>query len=158
MAFTSDEIKEYENEFNSTKEELSKLVSDRVLGEFSVGLYAPLQFIRIDALEEKDYPNGINDNSIYLQFSINFDTHRVELHGQGHVWLSKRDLSTPKYQYLAMKSLTQVAIDKGGKKFRKTTFKDGKGLAKKLAKYYNEVMKYVTEYTGGYPYKKGIDE
>ena len=57
-----------------------------------------------------------------------------------------------------MKSMTQIAVDKGGKKFRKSTFKDSEDLAKKLAKYYIDVMEYVTEYTGGYPYKQGIEE
>lgn len=158
MEFSNEKITEFKNEFDATKDELSKLVSGMVLGNFMIGLYAPLQFIRIDALEPKDHPNGIADNSAYLQFSINYDTHKVELHGQGHVWLSKRDLATPQYKYYAMKSMTQVAVDKGGKKFRKSTFKDSKDLAKKLAKYYNDVMKYVTEYTGGYPYKQGIEE
>lgn len=158
MTYNNEQIAEFKSEFNITKGELSKMVSGRVLGNFFVGLYAPLQYIRIDALDSKDHPNGIAENSVYLQFSINYDTHKVELHGQGHVYLSKKDLQLPQYKYLAMKSLTKVATDKGGKKFRKSTFKDGKDLAKKLAKYYNDVMKYVTEYTGGYPYKQGVEE
>lgn len=158
MEYNNEQIAEFKNEFDATKEALSGMVNGRVLGNFSVGLYAPLQFIRIDALEPKDHPNGIAENSVYLQFSINYDEHKVELHGQGHVYLSKKDLTLPQYKYLAMKSMTQIAVDKGGKKFRKSTFKDSKDLAKKLAKYYNDVMKYVTEYTGGYPYKQGIEE
>ena len=158
MGYNDEQIAVFENEFEATKNALSGMVSGRVLGNFSVGLCAPLQFIRIDALEQKDHPNGIAENSVYLQFAINYDEHKVELHGQGHVYLSKRDLTLPQYKYLAMKSMTQIAVDKGGKKFRKSTFKDCKDLAKKLAKYYNDVMKYVTEYTGGYPYKQGIEE
>lgn len=158
MGYNDEQIEVFENEFEATKNALSEMVDGRVLGNFSVGLCAPLQFIRIDALEQKDHPNGIAENSVYLQFAINYDEHKVELHGQGHVYLSKRDLTLPQYKYLAMKSMTNVAADKGVKKFRKSTFKDGKDVAKKLAKYYNDVMKCVTEYTGGYPYKQGIEE
>ena len=158
MEYTNKQIAEFKNEFEATKEALSGMVNGRVLGNFSIGLCPQLQFIRIDALEPKDYPHGIAENSVYLDFSINYDEHKVELNGQGHTYLSKRDLTLPQYKYLAMKSMTQIAVDKGGKKFRKSTFKDGKDLTKKLAKYYNDVMKYVTEYTGGYPYKQGIEE
>ena len=158
MEYTNEQIAVFENEFKATKNALSGIVSGRVLGGFSDDLYTPLQFIRIDALEEKDYPHDIAANSVYLQFAINYDERKVELRGQGHVYLSKKDLTLPQYKYLAMKSMTNIAVDKGGKKFRKSTFKDSKDLAKKLAKYYNDVMKYVTEYTGGYPYKQGIEE
>ena len=158
MEYTNEQIAMFKNEFEATKNALSEMVSGRVLGGFSDDLYTPLQFIRIDALEEKDYPHDIAENSVYLQFAINYDERKVELRGQGHVYLSKKDLTLPQYKYLAMKSMTQIAVDKGGKKFRKSTFKDSKDLAKKLAKYYNDVMKYVIEYTGGYPYKQGIEE
>lgn len=158
MEYNSEQIAEFKNEFEATKEALSGMVDGRVLGDFSVDIYAPLQFIRIDALEPKDHPHGIAENSVYLQFEINYDEHKVELNGQGHIYLSKKDLTLPQYKYLAMKSMVKVAVDKGGKKFRKSTFKDSKDLAKKLAKYYNDVMKYVAEYTGGYPYKQGIEE
>ena len=158
MEYTNEQIAMFKNEFEATKNALSEMVSGRVLGGFSDGLCTPLQFIRIDALEEKDYPHDIAENSVYLQFAINYDERKVELRGQGHVYFSKKDLTLPQYKYLAMKSMTNIAVDKGGKKFRKSTFKDSKDLAKKLAKYYNDVMKYVTEYTGGYPYKQGIEE
>lgn len=156
--FNNEQITQFKNKFNATKDALNGMVSDRVLGNFSMGLYAPLQFIRIDALDPKDYPNGIMDNSVYLSFAIDYDTHKVELQGTGHTYLSKRDLATPKYRYYAMKSIVNVAIDKGVKKFRKAKFKDSKDLAKKIATYYNDVMRCVNDYTGGYPYKQGIEE
>ena len=158
MEYTNKQIAEFKNEFEATKEALSGMVNGRVLGNFSIGLCPQLHFIRIDALEPKDYTNGFAENSIYLQFEINYDEHKVDLNGEGHVYFYKRDLKVPQFRYLAMKSMTQIAVDKGGKKFHKSTFKDSKDLAKKLVKYYNDVMKYVTEYTGGYPYKQCIEE
>lgn len=41
---------------------------------------------------------------------------------------------------------------------RKTKHKDNKTTANKIALYFNEVMKAVKEYTGGYPYRQGIEE
>lgn len=88
MEYTNKQIAEFKNEFEATKEALSGMVNGRVLGNFSIGLCPQLQFIRIDALEPKDYPNGIAENSVYLDFSINYDEHKVELNGQGHTYLS----------------------------------------------------------------------
>lgn len=158
MAYTEEQIATFAKEFNETKDTLKELVSDRVIGNFIKAWGSDLQFIRIDALNTEDYPNGIAENSIYIQFAINYATHKVELHGSGHVYLSPKDLQLPQYKYLAMKSVVNVGVDKGIKKFRKSKFKDGKDLAKKLATYYNSVMECVNEYTGGYLYKKGIEE
>jgi hypothetical protein len=55
-----------------------------------------------------------------------------------------------------MKSMQNVLVDNGGKKFRKQSYKDMKDLANKMEKYYKEVMAAVIDYTGGYPYKQGI--
>ena len=52
-----------------------------------------------------------------------------------------------------MKSIVNVHVDKGGKKFRKSKFKNETDLCKKMIDYFNVVMKDVDEYTGGYPYK-----
>jgi hypothetical protein len=153
-----EQITSYENEFEVTIESLKGLVDDRVIGCFNAGIYAPLQFIRIDALDTKDYPNGIDSNSIFLTFSIDYKERKVELHSYGHVYLSPKDLTAPKYRYYAMKSVVNVAEDKGVKKFRKSKFKNANDLAKKMGAYYNKVMGCVKEYTGGYPYKQGIEK
>lgn len=158
MEYTNEQIAAFQNEFNNTIESLKGMVNDRVMGRFSVGIYAPIQFIRVDALDPKDYPNGIGDNSVFLCFSIDYEKRKVELHSVGHVWLSPKDLKTDKYRYMAMKGVHNVAIDMGVKKFRKSKFKDANDLAKKIATYYNKVMECVTKYTGGYPYKQGIEE
>ena len=57
-----------------------------------------------------------------------------------------------------MKSVQDVLVDKGGKKFRKQGFKDMADLFKRMETYYKNVMQAVTEYTGGYPYKNGIEK
>lgn len=127
--------------------------------KISTGGYCPyLCFIRIDALLEKDYPHNISDNSIYIDYEIDFNENKFEVFRVGHVYLSPKDLKTDKYKYLAMKSMSNILVDKGGKKMRKTKHKDCKTTAKKMADYFNEVMNAVIEYTGGYPYKEGIEE
>lgn len=157
--YTAEEIAAFNNDFDNTIENLKGLVGNgRVLGYFKVGLCAPLQYIRIDALDPKDYPNNIADNSVYITFAVDYDEKKVELRSSGHVYLSPKDLATPQYKYMAMKGVHNVAKDKGVKVFRKSKFKDAKDLATKMANYYNKVMECVTEYTGGYPYKKGIEE
>lgn len=159
MVYSVEQITNYQNEFNSTIANLKDLVSDRIMGNFKNGHEPHMQYIRIDALDTKDYPHQIESNSIFITFSINFETKKVELHSYGHVYLSPKDLRTPKYQYYAMKSIVNVGVDKGVKKFRKCGFKDSKLLAQKLATYYNDIMICVKEYTGGiYPYKQGIEK
>ncbi len=61
------------------------------------GSFCPnLQYIIYDALETKDYPNGISNNSIRIIFSLNLKTKKVELHSTGHIWLSPSDKATDK--------------------------------------------------------------
>lgn len=157
MEYTDEMISNFECEYNSTLDNIKKLVNANVIGKFRPNFYPPQQWIRIDALHKKDWPSNIKDNSVYIDFMISFDTRKVEVVHSGHVYLSPKDLMSPKYKYLAMKSIINVAVDKGLKKFRKSKFKDANDLAKKISSYYNKVMECVTEYTGGYPYKQGIE-
>lgn len=112
-----------------------------------------LQFVRFDALDEKDYPHGIALNSVFLTFEINHQDKRIELHSYGHVSLNEEDKKTEKYRYYCMKSVIDVIKDNGGKKFRKQKFKDAQDAAKKMVDYFQMVMNEVDKYTGGYPYK-----
>ena len=158
MEYTDEMISKFESEYNSALDNIDKLVNANVIGKFNPAFYAPMQWIRIDALDKKDWPNNIGDNSVFIEFKVDFDTRKVEVTRSGHVYLSPKDLETPKYKYLAMKSIVSVGVDKGLKKFRKSNFKDASDLAKKISKYYNNVMECVAEYTGGYPYKQGIEK
>lgn len=123
------------------------------------GSFCPyIIFVRFDALKKEDYPNNISENSVYITFEIDLFEKSVEVFQNGSIWLSPADKTTDKYRYMAMKSMTKVLVDNGGKKFRKQGFKNVKDLADKMHNYYKIVMKEVTEYTGGYPYKQGIKE
>lgn len=115
-----------------------------------------MQFVTIDALEKKDYPHGIDRNSIYLTFEINHSENKVRIFDCGHIYLSKTDKQSEKYKYLAMKSMIDVHTDFGGKKFRKTKYKNISDLVEKMNDYFVQVMIDVDKYTGGYPYKEGI--
>lgn len=151
--------KNYKEMVQEIANEIKKLTPLAKQVKISTGGYCPyLCFIRIDALLEKDYPHNISDNSIYIDYEIDFNENKFEVFKVGHVYLSPKDLKTDKYKYLCMKSITNILVDKGGKKMRKTKHKDNKTTAKKMADYFNEVMKAVIEYTGGYPYKEGIEE
>ena len=118
-----------------------------------------LAFFRLDALKKEDWPHNIDRNSIYLTFSVDLIERKIELQQVGHVWLSKKDLATEKYKYLCMKSMVNVGVDYGMcKKFRKSSYKDLETLKNKMLEYFNSVMQATEKYTGGYPYKNGIEE
>lgn len=119
--------------------------------------YPEVCFITVDALNAWDYPHGIQENSIYLQFRIDFKGGSYECTNCGHVYLSPTDLKTTKWKYLCMRDIKGLAEErKGVKKMRKSKYKDVAATAQKIATYFNKVMEAVTEYTGGYPYKQGI--
>ena len=122
-----------------------------------IGGFCPyIIFVRLDALKREDWPNNIAENSIYIDFEIDLYNKKVSVFRSGSVWLSPYDKTLPQYKYLCMKSMQNVLVDNGGKKFRKQSYKDVKDLANKMQKYYKEVMTAVMDYTGGYPYKEGI--
>ena len=124
-----------------------------------IGGFCPyIIFVRLDALKREDWPNNIAENSIYIDFEIDLYNKKVSVFRSGSVWLSPYDKTTPKYKYLCMKSMRNVLVDNGGKKFRKQNYKDMKDLAKKMQQYYTQVMEAVNDYTDGYPYKQGTKQ
>lgn len=142
------------NQFSEIIKELT--TAHHVNAIFHKSLAPYLQFVRLDALDPKDYPHHIDDNSIFLEFEVNLMTRKVELFKQGHIYLSQSDREG-KYKYLAMKSMTNAHVDLGGKKFRKSKFKTMTDLANKLEAYYKDVMQSVKIYTNDcYPYKQGV--
>lgn len=151
--------KNYKEMVQEIANEIKKQVPLAKQVKISTGGYCPhICFIKIDALLEKDYPHNISDNSVFIIYRIDFNEQKFDAFRLGHIYLSPKDKKTDKYKYLCMKGMSNVLVDKGGKKMRKTTHKDTKTTAKKMADYFNEVMNAVTEYTGGYPYKQGIEE
>lgn len=119
-------------------------------------LGSSLLFIKLDALDAKDWSNGIELNTIYFAFTYDEETKKLDLNTNGHVYLSNEDKQTDKYKYYAMKSIVGVHVDYGGKKFRKTLVKNPDDLVNKISTYVNAVMEDVVKYTGGYPYKRGL--
>lgn len=142
------------NQFSDTIKTISS--AHHVDANFHKGFAPYLQYVRLDALDPKDYPHNINDNSIFLEFQIDLMSNKVELFQQGHIYLSPSDREG-KYRYLAMKSMVMAHVDLGGKKFRKSKFKNMTDLANKIEKYYKDVMQSVKTYTNDcYPYKQGV--
>ena len=156
--YSETEKQEFANTFNEILDEIKKNTNYHVYGKYTGCLCPYMQFVTIDCLDKKDWPNGIDLNSIYFKFTLYLDANKIEFTQCGHVWLSPKDLQTEKYKYLAMKSIANVAEDKGVKKFRKQGFKSAEQCTKKILEYVNKVMECVTEYTGGYPYKEGIEK
>lgn len=149
----------YENLCKELISEIKGQVKDAKNVTFACGNFCPyICFINVDFLEKKDWPNNIAENSVYIGFRLDFSKNDFELFRYGHVYLSPKDKQKDKYKYLCMKSVINVLVDKGGKKMRKNKHKDIKITAKKISEYCNTVMEAVNEYTGGYPFKQGIEE
>ena len=110
-----------------------------------------LQYIRMDMLKKEDWPNHIDDNSIFIEYKINMEEKTVEIFSYGHIYLSDED---SKKSYLAMCSMKKAHQAIGGKWFRRSKYKSDADLAKKMVTFYNSVKHTMEEVTDGYPYKK----
>lgn len=144
-------------------QEIANMIANETIDakdiKINCGSFCPyLCFIRVDALDKKDYPHNIDKNSVYIEIEIDFQENKFQLFDYGHIYLSPKDKKTERFKYLCMRSMVDIAEEKGTKKLRKSKHKDNKTTASKIASYFNEVMKAVKEYTGGYPYKQGIEE
>ena len=116
------------------------------------GTFCPeLQFVRLDALDKKDWPHNISDNSVFLDFKINLREHSVEVFRCGHIYLTRHDQQT---SYLAMCSMKKAHQFVGGKWFRRQSWKDEKDLANKLQKFWLSIAETLNKVTDGYPYKQ----
>jgi hypothetical protein len=132
---------------------ISKLEGTEYLKRFKTFAYNYYTLdLTLDALNEEDVPHHIEMNSIGIEFRIDFIQNKVEVNDRGHVYLSKEDREG-KYKYYAMKSIEDVLVDNGGKKFRRCKFKNVDDLCSKIQNYFVNVMREVDKYTGGYPYK-----
>lgn len=117
-----------------------------------------IQYIKLDALDKKDWANGIAENSIYVSFKIDFVERTVEIFRTGHVWISDADKELyPRDKYLAMHSMKEITKRNQGKVMRKCRFKSVHELVEKILKGFDNIMTEVVNYTGEYPYKKGIN-
>lgn len=142
---------------DSLNECFNNLENKGYIKQFTVqeGYYTNNVYVTFEALETKDFPNGIRENGKYVQFVICGG--KIEYNGTGHIWLSEADQQRDKYKYLAMRGMWDIAQENGNiKKFRKCNFKDVQSAFDKMNDYFQNVMKYVNEYTGGYPYDCGV--
>lgn len=90
MNNTENDIKTIKDEFNNIlKVVTEKSSAVQVRGNFSE-FFPHIQFITLDALKKEDWPNNIDMNSIYLCFEIDFNNKKVQVHSNGHVYLSPR--------------------------------------------------------------------
>jgi len=146
-------VSEFYDILNLAKEKSSAV---QVRGKFA-GFAPDLQFITFDALKTEDWPNNIGINSVFICFAIDLTNKKVEVHSNGHVYLSPKDKASDKWKYYAMRGMLNIAKeDYGVKKFRKQGYKTKDELFKKMETYFKAVMDAITKYTGGYPYKQGI--
>ena len=152
-------VEEWSRQREMLRDYLTPISTAENVSVGKIGGFCPyIIFVRLDALKREDWPNNIAENSIYIDFEIDLYNKKVSVFRSGSVWLSPYDKTTPKYKYLCMKSMQNVLVDNGGKKFRKQNYKDMKDLAKKMQQYYAQVMEAVNDYTDGYPYKQGTKQ
>ena len=160
MAKNNNILNAWKNDFtevmNLLQSASNNITCKAVYGSFQT-FCAWTQYITLDALNKQDWPNGINENSIFVTFKIDLASKKVEINRNGHVWISKQDKELySRDSYLAMHSMTEITKRNGGKVMRKSTYKDTKDLAKRIINAYRSIMEQVIDYTGGYPYKEGI--
>jgi hypothetical protein len=134
-------------------EDLSKVSGVRRISINASGLdFSHDVYCTVDFLDKKDWPNGIFQNSIYVEFEIDFKTYKVGLQYGSSVWLSEKDKEPgSRYSMMAKRGITSLVP-----KFRKKSFIDRSGndiLPKIICDYVTELVKALNEYTGGYPYK-----
>lgn len=112
------DVKYLTNEFSDALKQYQKYVPEIKSVHLSARKDSFIFYIRLDFLLPQDYPNGISDNSIYIDFRYNLDECSLENYGCGHLNLTDED-KKGKYKYYALKGFTAPYYDKGGKKFRK---------------------------------------
>lgn len=145
------ECAKYKSEFELIKAAM-RLKTLPVRGQF--GSFVPYQqWVRLDALNTTDWPHGIAENSIYIDFKINMKESKFEVSSCGHIYLSEAD---QKASYLCMCSMRNAVEKMGGKWMRKGKFKDAEDLAKKIRDFWTQAIECVKQATGGYPYKQMI--
>ena len=153
---SKEELNKHENECEIYKAQFEDIVSALNDAGYTTtdkfDTFCPeLQYIRMDMLKEEDWPNHIDDNSIYIEYKINMDEKTIEIFCCGHIYLSDED---SKKSYLAMCSMKQAHQAIGGKWFRRSKYKSAADLAKKMVTFYNSVKQTMEEVTEGYPYKQ----
>lgn len=112
------DIKYITEEFSDVLKQYKKYVPEVKSINVSKRKSAMAVYLRLDFLLPQDYPHGISDNSIYIDFRYNLEDCSLEMNSCGHLNLTDED-KKGKYKYYALKGFIAPYIDNGGKKFRK---------------------------------------
>ena len=112
------DIKYVTKEFSDTLKQYQKYVPEIKSIHLTACKGSMSVYIRLDFLLPQEHPNGISDNSIFIDFRYNLDECSLENDRCGHLNLTDED-KNGKYKYYAIKGFTAPYYDKGGKKFRK---------------------------------------
>ena len=144
------DINYIKNEFSDVLKQYQKYIPEIKSIPLSARKGAMSVYIKLDFLLPQDYPHGISDNSIYIDFIYNLDECSLEYNGSGHLNLTDED-KKGKYKYYALKGFTAPYYDKGGKKFRKVRLDkfDLKTFIDKTKDWVKEVVDAALEDQGG---------
>ena len=94
-------------------------LSKGIYGNFDCSLAPYINFITIDALEPKDWTNGIKENSVFITFEINQQNKSIEIFQNGHIYISDKD-KTEYPQYQVENQQKDVRRPFGGKPLRQS--------------------------------------
>ena len=146
----SDDENEYSSQIDETKKLLDSTSNARGVYVRAGGFCPYLAFIRLDALDQEDWPHGINDNSYYTEFEVDFRSGTIEINRCGIIPFNKDDPDMGYYYGFGEK---QLMLKTGRKPFRKCRFKSIEALVDKMNTFYDSYVSALEEYKGcGYPY------
>lgn len=136
-------------EFNTMMEYATSATSKHikaVTGRFSPS-YPRQQYFSVFATEE------VSDNGLYIKFKVDLTDKTVEVDQCGAIHVCEEDKRRSGVMMVNLKTLVKA---RGGKWMRKSKYKDYNDLCNRVVRFHEDVMAIVEEYTGGYPYAKGL--
>ena len=154
LKFVNESDSEYKETANEIKMLLKSKTSARGVSVYCGGLAPYLVFVRLDALDEKDWPHGISDNSLFVEFIVDLRVNSVEFHRGGCIPYNKDDPQAGIYYGMGTNEFMKRM---GLKIFRKGRFKSIEELVGKMNSFYETFVMALEEYKGEYPYREGIN-
>ena len=145
LKFVNESESEYKETANEIKMLLKSKTSARGVSVYCGGLAPYLVFVRLDALDEKDWPHGISDNSLFLEFIVDLSVNSVEFHRGGCIPYNKDDPQAGMYYGMGT---NQFMKRMGLKIFRKGRFKSIEELVGEMNSFYETFVIALEEYKG----------
>lgn len=143
--------KDYSEQYNAIINAL-EAKGLKVFGNYLPYLRTARQYFYVDALDQKDWPFGIAENTVYVRFVIDFELGKIKATGGGAIYLTDEDRQKT---CLCCGGVRNVLKAAGKAWFTTRPFKSPKDLADKVANYwFGTVLPTLGEYTEGYPYKQ----